>query len=179
MRKPYIILVVLVGLLFLLEAFYNPKQKAMRTDVLQLQQAGFFSLPLKGKEVQKNPDTLTWKLLGDIKFVKKNDKTYGEVMFPVVNTKLRLMNKRKVAMSGFIVPIDNKNFALSKNVFASCFFCGKSGPETIAGIKFRGETPKLRTDQYVTIVGTFRSNETNVDDWIYHIEDAVIVKGAK
>lgn len=179
MRKSYILLAVLVGTLLLLEAFYNPKDKALKRSTGKLEQAGFVSFSNTTSLLQKNPDTLTWKLLGDIKFVKKNDKTYGEVMFPVVNTKLRLMNKRKVAMSGFIVPIDNKNYALSKNVFASCFFCGKSGPETIAGIKFRGETPKLRTDQYVTIVGTFRSNETDVDDWIYHIEDAVIVKGAK
>lgn len=179
MRKSYLLLAVLVGTLLLLEAFYNPKAKALKRSTSKLEQAGFISFSNATSLLQKNPDTLTWKLLGDIKFVKKNDKTYGEVMFPVVNTKLRLMNKRKVAMSGFIVPIDNKNFALSKNVFASCFFCGKSGPETIAGIKFRGETPKLRTDQYVTIVGTFRSNETDVDDWIYHLEDAVIVKGAK
>ncbi|ODS77976.1 MAG: hypothetical protein BGO42_06935 [Flavobacterium sp. 40-81] len=126
-----------------------------------------------------NPDTLSWKLLGDIKYVKKQDKTYGEVMFPQVNTKLKLTNKRRIVMSGFIIPIDNKSYALSKNVFASCFFCGKSGPETIMGIKFKGSTPKLKTDQYVTIEGNFRYNDTDVEDWVYHVEDAVIVKGAK
>ncbi|MGX7668013.1 hypothetical protein [Flavobacterium pedocola] len=179
MRKSYILLSILIVALLLMEAFYSPKEKTLDENAFRFQQAGFVSFPNEVSFFQKHPDTLTWKLLGDIKFVKKKHESYGEVMFPVVNTKLRLTNKRKVAMSGFIVPIDNKNYALSKNVFASCFFCGKSGPETIAGIKFRGETPKLRTDQYVTIVGTFRSNETNVDDWIYHIEDAVIVKGAK
>lgn len=126
-----------------------------------------------------NPDTLTWKLLGEIKFLKKQDKSYGEVLFPIINTKLKQTQKKRIVMSGFIVPIDNKSYALSKNVFASCFFCGKSGPETIMGIKFRGGNPKLRTDQYVTIEGTFRYNDNNVDDWIYHIEDAVIVKGGK
>ena len=176
MRKIYCIVFLTVVVLGL-EQFYNPKTKTFSQPTVTLSKASF--LPNFDHLLQNHPDTLTWKLLGDIKFVKKKDKTYGEVQFPVVNTKLRLTNKRKVAMSGFIVPIDNKNYALSKNVFASCFFCGKSGPETIAGIKFRGETPKLRTDQYVTIVGTFRSNESDVDDWIYHIEDAVIVKGAK
>ncbi|MEW5676384.1 hypothetical protein ABGT15_08730 [Flavobacterium enshiense] len=178
MRKVYS-LAVLAAVLLVLEGFYNPKTKIVALTQNKIEKATFFPAWNDALLLQSQPDTLTWKLLGDIKFVKKKDKTYGEVMFPVVNTKLRLTNKRKVAMSGFIVPIDNKNYALSKNVFASCFFCGKSGPETITGIKFRGETPKLRTDQYVTIVGTFRSNETNVDDWIYHIEDAVIVKGAK
>jgi len=73
------------------------------------------------------------------------------------------------------VPIDSKNYALSKNVFASCFFCGKSGPETIAGLKFKGKLPKLKTDTYLTIKGTFKVNETDVDNWIYNIENAEIV----
>ncbi len=122
-------------------------------------------------------DTLTWKLLGDIKYVKKNHPKYGPVEFPVVNEKLKAKGKKRVLLSGFIVPIDNKNYAISKNVFAACFFCGKSGPETIAGLKFRGTMPKLKTDQYVTVEGTFRYNETDADDWIYNLDDVVIVKG--
>ena len=124
-------------------------------------------------------DTLTWKMLGDIKYVRKKHATYGEVEFPQVNMKLKLMQKKTVYMSGFIVPIDNKSYALSKNVFAACFFCGKSGPETIAGIKFKGATPKLKTDTYVTLKGTFRYNETDVEDWIYHIENAEIIAQSK
>lgn len=122
-------------------------------------------------------DTLSWKLLGEIKFLKKKHATYGEVDFPLVNAKLKKLQKKTIVMSGFIVPIDNKNYALSKNVFASCFFCGKSGPETIMGIKFKGSTPKLKTDTYLTLKGTFRYNETDVEDWIYHIESAEIVGG--
>lgn len=124
-------------------------------------------------------DTLTWKMLGDIKYTRKKHATYGEVEFPQVNMKLKTMQKKTVYMSGFIVPIDNKSYALSKNVFAACFFCGKSGPETIAGIKFKGTTPKLKTDTYVTLKGTFRYNETDVEDWIYHIENAEIVAQSK
>jgi hypothetical protein len=120
-------------------------------------------------------DTLTWSLLGKIDFIKKADKLYGEVMFPIINPKLKAMSTKTVIMSGFIIPIDNKNYALSKNVFAACFFCGKSGPETIVGLKFKGDLPKLKTDQYLTLKGTFRYNENDVEDWIYHIENAEIV----
>jgi hypothetical protein len=122
-------------------------------------------------------DTLTWKVLGEIKYVKKNHPKYGEVQFPVVNDKVKLRGKKKIYISGFIVPIDNKSYALSKNVFAACFFCGKSGPESIVGLNFKGATPKLKTDQYVTIEGTFRYNEDDADDWIYNLDNAVIVKG--
>ena len=122
-------------------------------------------------------DSLNWKLLGMIKFIKKADKEYGEVMYPQVSPLLKQKATKRIAMSGFIIPIDNTTYALSKNVFASCFFCGQAGPETIMGIKFKGATPKLKTDQYVTLVGTFRINENDVEDWIYHIDNAEIVKG--
>lgn len=123
-------------------------------------------------------DTLTWKLLAQIKYLKKPSKDYPEgVMYPVVNSTLKTKNKKPITMSGFIIPIDNKNYALSKNVFASCFFCGQAGPETIMGIKFKNPNMKLKTDQYVTLQGTFRYNDADVDDWIYHIENAVITKG--
>ncbi len=127
-------------------------------------------LPLKG-------DTITWKQLGEIKYTMKKHPKYGEVQFPIVNDKVRLKGKKKIYISGFIVPIDNKSYALSKNVFAACFFCGKSGPESIVGLNFKGGTPKLKTDQYVTIEGTFRYNEDDADDWIYNLDNAVIVKG--
>lgn len=122
-------------------------------------------------------DTLTWKLLGQIDYKKKPDKKYGEVMFPVINPKLKAMQGKPIVITGFIIPIDNKNYAISKNVFAACFFCGKSGPETIMGIKFKGDLPKLKTDQYVTLKGTFRYNDSDVEDWIYHVENAVITAG--
>ena len=122
-------------------------------------------------------DSLNWKLLGMIKFIKKADKEYGEIMYPQVSPLLKQKASKRITMSGFVIPIDNTTFALSKFVFASCFFCGNAGPETIMGIKFKGATPKLKTDQYVTLVGTFRINENDVEDWIYHIENAEIVKG--
>jgi hypothetical protein len=122
-------------------------------------------------------DTLTWKLLSNIDYQKKASKVYGEVMFPVINAKLKAMQGKPVVITGFIIPIDSKSFAVSKNVFANCFFCGKSGPESIMGIQFKGTTPKLKTDQYVTLKGTFRYNDNDVEDWIYHVENAVIVSG--
>lgn len=156
----------------------------LKISILAIATALVFTAPAKhvvDKETPvevavKGPDTLNWKLLGLIKFVKKSHKEYGEVNYPVVNPKLKSLHKKKVVLTGFIVPIDNTNYALSKNVFAACFFCGKAGPETIAGLKFK-KPIKLKTDQYVTIEGVFRVNENNVDDWIYNIDEAVIVKG--
>ncbi|MFL9845825.1 hypothetical protein [Flavobacterium rhizosphaerae] len=121
-------------------------------------------------------DTLSWKLLGQIQYIKKPSADYPEgVMYPLINSTLKAKNHKQVVMSGFVIPIDNKSYALSKNVFASCFFCGQAGPETIMGIKMKDSSKKFKTDQYVTLKGNFRYNDNDVDDWIYHIEDAVVV----
>lgn len=142
----------------------------------------FISIPndktekISSIQIQTEPDTITWKLLGVIKYNKRPHKDFPEgVLFPKVNATLKMLQGKKVILTGFIVPIDNTSYALSKTVFANCFFCGKAGPETITGIKFRGKTPKLKTDTYATIEGTFRYNESDVDDWIYHLDDAVII----
>ena len=178
MRKIYYLLGGFFVLFLTLEFTKTSEKPSEKTNI---QTAGFgpeFKSSLFQKKSFVVADTLNWKILGMIKFVKKQHKDYPEgVMFPLVNSTLKAKNKKKIAMSGFIVPIDNTTYALSKNVFASCFFCGQAGPETIMGIKFKGTTPKLKTDQYVTLEGNFRVNETDIEDWIYHIDDAVIVKG--
>jgi len=185
MRKIYYFFIGFFILFFYLDMTFVPNKIGFskpEATSKTIQKAGF--LPSMenfsdfGNEAFFVSDTLNWKQLGAIKFVKKQHKDYPEgVMFPLVNSTLKAKNKKRVAISGFIVPIDNTTYALSKNVFASCFFCGQAGPETIMGIKFKGGTPKLKTDQYVTLEGNFRVNETDIEDWIYHVEDAVIVKG--
>lgn len=184
MRKIYYYFIALfIGIYFLETNFpLSPDHIETPQDVNQpMQQAGFLLSGVQqsnGYETSYTAiDTLNWKLLGQITYQKKPNKLYGEVEFPIFNSKLKGINKKKIVMTGFVIPIDNTNYALSKNVFASCFFCGKAGPETIMGIKFRNQKTKLKTDQYVTLEGTLRLNDADVEDWIYHIEDAVIVKG--
>ena len=146
-------------------------------SLLSFKEVNFYGTKSTDKEKLVVSDTLTWKKLGQIKFVKKQHKDYGLVDYPVISPEIKIRNNKKVVISGFIVPIDNVNYAISKNVFASCFFCGKAGPETIAGLKFKAGKVKLRTDQFVTIVGTLKINETDVDNWMYNLEDVIIVKG--
>lgn len=135
----------------------------------------------KNDLIQKSvlSDTLSWRLLGLIKYVKRPHPDYEEgAMYPVINAALKLKHGKEIVMSGYVIPIDSKSFALSKNTFAACFFCGKAGPETITGLNFKSKTlPKLKTDQYITVKGVFRINDKNVEDWIYHIDQVVITKG--
>ena len=201
MRKSYWFFIGFIILMLILELAFHPNEILASTDTLSseavdsLSQASMISLKadnkndlmeseiLEAPEIeasQTKPDTITWKMLGVIKYVKKPHAEYPEgVMFPIVSAQVKAFAKKRVIISGFIIPVDATTYALSKNVFASCFFCGQAGPETITGIKFRGATPRLKTDQFVMLEGTFRYNDRDVEDWIYHMDDAIIVKGAK
>ncbi len=128
--------------------------------------------------VLKMADVITWKMLGEIKYEKKTSKDYPEgVMFPIINPTLKAKKDKKITITGFIIPVDNKTYALSKNVFASCFFCGQAGPETIMGIQFKNPGIKLKPHKFVPLEAKFWYNYSDVNDWIYHIDDAVITKG--
>lgn len=162
-KSIYLSLLLLSSLFLLTAASTPPADKKITAENL-------YNIPVA--------DTLTWKMLAQIKYINKTTDDYPEgVMYPLINPKLKSKNKKQIVISGFIVPIDNKTYALSKNVFASCFFCGKAGPETIMGIQFKDSSMRLKTDQYVTLKGNFRYNDSDVNDWIYHIDNAVITKG--
>lgn len=131
-----------------------------------------------GEEGNDEPYKLNWRLLEQISYSEKVTSKHPEpILYPTVNATLKKLKGKVVELNGFVIPIDNNMYALSKNIMASCFFCGMAGPETISGIKFKGKTPRLKTDQRITVRGTFRFNETNPDDWIYHVEDAIIISG--
>ncbi|MFA5556379.1 MAG: hypothetical protein WCY06_02730 [Flavobacteriaceae bacterium] len=191
MRKIYLIFILIFAIFIGLELNFKPSKSienipfsktVTEHKTKDVQQASVFGLDtLVSNDFypeQNSPETITWSLLGKIKYENREHKDYPDgVMYPLVNEELKAKKGKKISISGFIIPIDNENYALSKNVFAQCFFCGQAGPETIMGIKFKDLKKRLKTDQYVTLEGTFRYNETDVEDWIYHIENAIITKG--
>jgi hypothetical protein len=121
------------------------------------------------------PDTITWALLQELEYKPAQHKDYGEVYLPTFSKKISKLANKKVVIRGYLVPVDKTIWALSKNTYAACFFCGKAGPETVMGLTFKGTPSKLKMDANVYIVGTFVLNGEDVDDWMYSIKDAEIV----
>jgi hypothetical protein len=211
MRKIYLYFIVFFAVFIIIDWYFVPSKKflknqaedysvvtndaldavsyhqslALNPEPINFTEAPTFDLTESEKKIflKKSvlSDTLSWKLLGLIKYVKRPHPEYEEgAMYPIINSALKQKAGKVVVLSGYAIPIDHKSFALSKNTFAACFFCGKAGPETITGLHFKSKTlPKLKTDQYITIRGVFRTNEKDVEDWIYHIDQAVITKGLK
>lgn len=118
---------------------------------------------------QEQPTEVTWQMLARMGGSLKVMANYGNII------KESLQGK-KIKVNGFVIPTDSKSYVLSKNVYSHCFFCStNAGIETIMGIQFKKKPPRLKTDTYITLEGTFFFNDKNPDDWTFSIHDAVII----
>lgn len=116
-----------------------------------------------------------WDTMADVKYEKSQDK-YGEIYVPKFGDKVRKMEGRQVSLKGFIIPFEGmfepKHIILSALPIAACFFCGGSGPETVAEAYLNDEV--RYTSKPVTVTGTLTLNDTDYDQLMYILNDAKI-----
>ena len=66
---------------------------------------------------------------------------YFEV--PKFDKELLAIEGEEVTLTGYVIPYESdSSFMLSALPFASCFFCGGAGPETVAEIVLKNPTRK-------------------------------------
>lgn len=131
----------------------------------------------------KNPSTdglteVTWERLKDVsfenKYVEAEDQYFS---FPTFGEPVMALDGKKVFISGYLVPVDPdaKVYVLSAYNFASCFFCGNAGPESVMELNLVEEGKEFFTDQWATFSGTFRLNADDLNHLYYILEQAVEV----
>lgn len=66
---------------------------------------------------------------------------------------------KTVKVTGYVISLDTESqeYALSAFPFASCFFCGAAGPETVLELVLN-EPKNFTTDDIVTFIGVIRLN---------------------
>ena len=122
---------------------------------------------------------ITWQDLEDVEFSEVFiEKENAYVLFPHFGSKVNLLNNQEVTLTGYILTIDpSKGYCvLSKGPFASCFFCGKGGPESVVELDFKSNKNSFVMDQFVTIKGILRLNEDDIYRCVYILENAEIYK---
>lgn len=106
--------------------------------------------------------SLVWQVLGMTTY--NNDFKDGEdsgMLIPNFPSILITQYEgQEVVISGYIIPIDieSNKYALSKNPFTSCFFCGNAGPETVIELRFTDPPGRFVTDEYLMIKGILELN---------------------
>ncbi|WP_347924271.1 hypothetical protein [Pontimicrobium sp. SW4] len=102
---------------------------------------------------------ITWKNMLDVyanefRLTEKNPTS-------TINEKAMTMGdieNKRITIVGYFLDLDPDGewFVLSKNPFATCFFCGKAGPETVLELLgFKNEKKKFKSDDTVEVTGVF------------------------
>ncbi len=124
----------------------------------------------------KAQEQLNWKVLADVEFELQYLKEYEmRLMVPVFGKMLKAYEGKEVVLSGYVIPLDSsgKMYVLSKNPYASCFFCGGAGQETIVELWLKAEAIKrYKMDQKLTFKGILRLNSTDINHFNYILEKA-------
>lgn len=120
---------------------------------------------------------ITWDDLTDVnfteKYVKSVDATY---LFPEFGPGVKKYDGKEIIISGYMLVLDPKGdfYVLSKGPFASCFFCGMAGPETIIEVQFKDKKHKrYKMDDRVTLKGTLKLNKDDIEHCNYILTNAV------
>ena len=116
-----------------------------------------------------------WKTMADVKYEKSQDE-YGEIYVPRFGQDIRKMEGKNVSLKGFIIPFEGmfepKHIIISSLPIAACFFCGGSGPETVAEAYLTKEVKY--TSKPVTVTGTLVLNDSDYDQLMYVLKDAEV-----
>lgn len=136
----------------------------------------FFGLLLSfGVCAQFSDSSKNWETMADVKYEKSQDE-YGEIYVPKFGDEVQKMSGKTVSLKGFIIPFEGmfepKHIIISSLPIAACFFCGGSGPETVAEAYLKEEVKY--TAKPVTVTGRLELNNTDYDQLMYILRDAEV-----
>lgn len=114
-----------------------------------------------------------WAKLAKISYDKTEDE-YGEIYVPKFGPEIKKLNGQVIVLEGFIVPFDGlfepQKIIVSALPIASCFFCGGSGPETVAEVYLK--EPVKYTAKAVRVTGRLELNDKDYNQLMYILKDA-------
>ncbi|MEM9848606.1 MAG: hypothetical protein AAF847_11995 [Bacteroidota bacterium] len=119
---------------------------------------------------------MTWNLLADISYEPKYFEEYdAEYLSPIFGKSPIAYSGKEVLVTGYIIPLDaeGSGYILSKNPYASCYFCGNAGPETIVELWMKPKkTRRYQMDERLTFKGKLRLNSEDVNHFNYILTEA-------
>ncbi|WP_409807620.1 hypothetical protein [Algoriphagus sp.] len=126
------------------------------------------------------PPERLWELFSTTKFTEKYNRTHGLYFYyPNFNAQLKGLEGKPVELQGFYIPLDlkqNTTIILSKYPMAECFFCGGSGPESVAMAHLKvPPSRKLKMDQIIKVRGILQLNADDVEEMTFILKNAEII----
>jgi hypothetical protein len=86
----------------------------------------------------------------------------------------------EIEVKGYIIPLSGQkaqnHFMFSAYPYASCFFCGKAGPESVIEVFMKDNKKVEYSDKAITIKGKFKFLPNKLDDIMYQLEFGELVE---
>lgn len=104
---------------------------------------------------------IKWSTFERLQFEEVYDEESATwLVAPIWTDELKKLDGQQVQITGYTIALDviGDEYALSAFPFASCFFCGASGPESVMELNL-SEKQKFLTDEVHAFVGTLRLND--------------------
>ena len=120
---------------------------------------------------------LDWSDLADVQFFEKFSNSMGIKYYQATfGEDIKELEGEEVMVMGYLIPLDalGETYALSKNPFSACFFCGAAGPETVVELRVKAEyVRRYQTDERRAFRGRLQLNESSLEQFNYVLIDAV------
>lgn len=115
-----------------------------------------------------------WPALAKVTYKKEYDELLGiKVDKPIFSKDLKALEGKTIQLRGYIIPTDgfksHTEFVFSAFPYASCFFCGKAGPETVVEIKAKKPIPY--TSEPIEIRGKLTLNSKDINRLMFLLEE--------
>ncbi len=146
----------------------SPVQRLLQLTLIFLLLVGIGSL--HGQRM------LNWPDLADVQFSEKFSNSLGIKYYQAnFGEDLKAMEGEDVIIMGYLIPLDalGETYALSKNPFSACFFCGAAGPETVVELRIKAQfIQRYQTDERRAFKGRLQLYESSLEQFNYVLLDA-------
>lgn len=126
---------------------------------------------------QAQYEKIDWGFLAKVTWDDRYFPAYDEtVWYPDFSKEVLAADSSLVEIQGYIIPIDVESgfYVLSANPFASCFFCGNAGPESVIELQFTEPLKNTyKTDEIATFRGRLKLNWDDLEHCNYILQNAI------
>ena len=132
-------------------------------------------------QISFSQDNVSWEELADVEWTEAYDST-SSISLLTANFGPDVLKHKdtEIYISGYVIPLDalGVQFALSRTNYASCFFCGQAGPETVMDLLVTpGTIPVTKyNNSLLKFKGTLVLKEVNPNGFNYQLINAELVK---
>ncbi len=122
----------------------------------------------------QNEDNI-WSTRALLEFEQKDELGYFDSEGNILPL-IEVFENKEIVVKGYVIPLSGKkaqsHFMFSVYPYASCFFCGKAGPETIMEVFVKEGDEISFSEKKMSIKGTFYFTSRNSNEVMFTIKNA-------